>query len=165
MSFEDFQTCFTHWFLAVVLVVSVSFAFFVDGSVSALGTGVQLAQPEMLTTAGEQTQSEGSILDGIFTSSQASRGEQTFREVCAACHDTSEFSGGRFRLNWVGRTAGELFDTLVTLMPEGDPGSLSPDVYASLVAYFFKLNGYPTGGVALPPDLAKLQRVFIVESP
>ena len=69
--------------------------------------------------------SAGSVLDGVFTAAQASRGERTFREVCAACHDTGEFSGGRFRISWVGRPVGELFETISTLMPEADPGSLS----------------------------------------
>ncbi len=125
----------------------------------------QAPQADAPSSVAEGVLSGGSVLDGVFTSAQASRGEQTFDRVCASCHDTGEFSGGRFRLSWVGRTAGDLFDTMSTLMPEADPGSLSPDAYASLVAYLFRLNGYPAGEVALPTDLAALQRVQIVESP
>ena len=125
----------------------------------------QALQADAPSSVAEGVLSGGSVLDGVFTSAQASRGEQTFNRVCASCHDTGEFSGGRFRLSWVGRTAGDLFDTMSTLMPEADPGSLSPDAYASLIAYLFRLNGYPAGEVALPTDLAALQRVQIVESP
>ena len=94
-----------------------------------------------------------------------SRGERTFRDVCAACHDTGEFSGGRFRITWVGLTAGDLFDTISTLMPEGDPGSLSPAQYASVVAYLLDLNGYPAGETPLPTNLSALQALEIVEAP
>ena len=107
----------------------------------------------------------GSVLDGVFTEAQASRGERTFRQACSACHDTGEFSGGRFRLTWVGRSAGDLFDTISTLMPEGDPGSLSPAGYASVVAYLLRLNGYPAGGAALPASPSALRALEIVEAP
>ena len=107
----------------------------------------------------------GSVLDGVFTVAQAARGERTFEEVCAGCHDTGEFSGARFRLSWVDRTVGELFDTISTLMPEGDPGSLGPGEYAALVAYLLQLNGYPPGEMPLPGAPAALEELKIVEAP
>ena len=110
-------------------------------------------------------QSGGSVLDGVFTESQASRGEATFRRVCSACHDTNEFSGGRFRLTWVGQSAADLFDTIATLMPEGDPGSLTPAQYAGVVAYLLQLNGYPAGEEALPTSLSALRALEIVAAP
>ena len=114
---------------------------------------------------GATGQAAGTVLDGVFTAAQVSRGERTFRDVCAACHDTTEFSGGRFRITWVGLTAGDLFDTISTLMPEGDPGSLSPAQYASVVAYLLDLNGYPAGETPLPTNLSALQALEIVEAP
>ena len=102
------------------------------------------------------------MADGVFTEAQASRGEATFRRVCSACHDTGEFSGGRFRLTWVGQTAGDLFDTIATLMPEGDPGSLTPAQYAGVVAYLLQVNGYPAGESDLPTSLSALRGMEIV---
>lgn len=135
------------------------------GWVSASGaeSGGRAAEPALRGVAGGQ--SGGSVLDGVFTQAQASRGEATFRRVCAACHDTGEFSGGRFRLSWVGRSAGDLFDTIATLMPEGDPGSLTPAQYAALVAYLLQLNGYPAGEAALPASLSALRALEIVDAP
>lgn len=135
------------------------------GWVSAPGaeSGARAAEPAPRAVAGGQ--SGGSVLDGVFTQAQASRGEATFRRVCAACHDTGEFSGGRFRLSWVGRSAGDLFDTIATLMPEGDPGSLTPAQYAALVAYLLQLNGYPAGEAALPASLSALRALEIVDAP
>ena len=48
-------------------------------------------------------------------------------------------------------------------MPEGDPGSLTPDEYAALVAYVFSANGYPAGDEVLPSGLALLRNFRIVE--
>ena len=110
-------------------------------------------------------QSGASVADGVFTEAQASRGEATFRRVCSACHDTGEFSGGRFRLTWVGQSAGDLFDTIATLMPEGDPGSLTPRQYAGVVAYLLQLNGYPAGEADLPTSLSALRGLEIVAAP
>lgn len=110
-------------------------------------------------------QSGGSVLDGVFTEAQASRGEATFRRVCSACHDPGEFSGGRFRLTWVGQSAADLFDTIATLMPEGDPGSLTPAQYAGVVAYLLQLNGYPAGEADLPTSLSALRGLEIVAAP
>ena len=86
-----------------------------------------------------------SVSDGVFTSNQASAGEETFQEACIFCHAPNEFSWGRFMLRWNGLTAGDIFDVLSTQMPEGNPGSLRPAEYAGLVAYVLILNGYPAG--------------------
>lgn len=105
------------------------------------------------------------VSDGVFTSNQASSGEETFREACMFCHAANEFSGGRFMLRWNGLTAGEIFDVVSTQMPEGNPGSLRPAEYASLVAYILSLNGYPTGENPLPADLSALEKLQIDAPP
>ena len=144
---------------AVVLGVGLVWAGW--ASVSAVEPAARPTEPAAHGAAG---QSGGSVLDGVFTEAQASRGEATFRRVCAACHDPGEFSGGRFRLTWVGQSAGDLFDTIATLMPEGDPGSLSPAQYAAVVAYLLQLNGYPAGEAALPTSLSALRAMEIVDA-
>ena len=69
---------------AVVLASALAAGFAGGGPIGVSVPGASATQP-----------SAGSVLDGVFTAAQASRGERTFREVCAACHDTGEFSGGR----------------------------------------------------------------------
>jgi mono/diheme cytochrome c family protein len=107
---------------------------------------------------------QGTVMDGVFTSAQATQGQRTFERVCASCHDTGEFSGGRFQFTWVGLTTADLYETIATLMPEGDPGSLSPQEYAAVVAYLLQLNDYPTGVAPLPTDEMVLQTVEIVSN-
>ena len=133
----------------------------------ALAAGLAAGGPTGASaTAASATQSSaGSVLDGVFTPAQASRGERTFREVCAACHDTGEFSGGRFRISWVGRPVGELFETISTLMPEADPGSLRLGEYAAIVAYLLQLNDYPAGDADLPSNGRALGQLEIVALP
>ena len=129
------------------------------------GFGAAAVASAAAVAGGATRQAGGTVLDGVFTTAQVARGERTFRDVCAACHDTAEFSGGRFRITWVGLSAGDLFDTISTLMPEGDPGSLRPAQYASVVAYLLDLNGYPAGDTPLPANLSALRALEIVETP
>jgi mono/diheme cytochrome c family protein len=113
------------------------------------------SQPEAATPAGS------SVLDGVFTARQASRGETTFGQVCAACHRINDFRGGRFRVVWVGRTVGDLFQTVSTLMPEDDPGSLSPEEYSAIISYMLRENGYPAGEEDLAADASTLQDIRV----
>ena len=111
--------------------------------------------PEVATPAGS------SVLDGVFTAAQASRGETRFGQVCAACHRITDFAGGRFRVVWVGRTVGDLFVTMSTRMPGDNPGSLSPDEYADIIGYMLRENRYPEGDGDLAADAPTLQGIRI----
>jgi alcohol dehydrogenase (cytochrome c) len=119
-----------------------------------------------LQVAGSTTQETGSvtgnsILSGVFTLSQASRGEQQFQRACAACHNVGEHTGRKFSAKWSGSTLGELFDLVSTTMPEGDPGSLKPEEYASILAFLLRESGYPDGSQELPADVPSLTKIRI----
>ena len=101
------------------------------------------------------------MLDGVFTADQAKRGGNTFQRVCAACHTVSEHSGRKFSAKWDGTSVGELFDLISNTMPEGNPGSLTPDEYSSVIAFMLKETGYPEGKEELPADSAALMKVRI----
>ena len=94
-----------------------------------------------------------------FTAEQATRGQRTFTTVCAVCHGRSEFTGPIFRLTWGAEPLGHLFEHISTAMPQDDPGSLSPEEYAAVVAYILQLNGHEPGDRELPADAALLERV------
>ena len=106
-----------------------------------------------------------SVLAGDFTSTQATRGQQSFQQACRACHDVAEHTGRRFATKWAGTTVGELFDLISTTMPDGDPGSLKPDEYASIIAFFLRESGYPEGKDELPVDVAALMKLRINPPP
>ena len=84
--------------------------------------------------------------------------------MCADCHSISEFRGGRFRLAWAGLTVGDLFQSLSTLMPKDDPGSLSPEDYSAIISYMLRESGYPAGEEDLPADTPSLRGIR-VEAP
>ena len=102
-----------------------------------------------------------SVLDGVFTSSQASRGRQRFQQTCTSCHSVGEHTGQKFGARWQGSTIGDLFDLVSTTMPDGDPGSLKPEEYASILAFFLSESGYKEGEKELPSDLESLKKIRI----
>jgi mono/diheme cytochrome c family protein len=102
-----------------------------------------------------------SVLDGVFTSDQAMRGQQRFQIVCSSCHTLAEHTGRRFAERWGGSSVGDLFDVMSNTMPDGNPGSLKPEDYASLIAFFLKETGYPEGKQELPATSAALMKVRI----
>lgn len=116
--------------------------------------------------AQDTTSSTGSsVLDGVFTSSQASRGRQQFQQTCTACHTAAEHTGRKFGARWQGTTIGDLFDLVSTTMPEGDPGSLKPEEYASILAFLLSESGYKAGEKELPSDLESLKKIRIEPLP
>ena len=156
----------SRWYAAAPAIVLAFTSSLVMAACASASQGVSGTPPAASPLPPPTGWSSGSsVLDGVFTSSQASRGEQTFREECVACHSTNEFMGPLFALKWIDRTAGDIFDVVSTLMPEVNPGSLRPEQYADVLAYFFSLNGYPSGEEALPADAAVLQNVRIEAAP
>ena len=102
-----------------------------------------------------------SVVDGVFTRRQASRGEQQFQRTCASCHTPSEHTGRRFFGGWTGSTLGDWMGVVSVTMPDGDPGSLSPDEFASVLAFVLRETGYPAGDEELPADAAALEGIRI----
>ena len=102
---------------------------------------------------------------GVYTDGQAKRGAEVFLVNCVSCHSTKDYSGETFKLAWVSRTAFDIFDQIRKLMPEDNPGILSAQQYADVVAYIFSLNGYPTGQTELPAQDAPLKRMKIDAPP
>lgn len=105
------------------------------------------------------------ILDRVFSEAQAERGEQRFRQSCSSCHTANEFAAPRFSARWEGQTLGDIFGFMSSAMPENDPGGLKPEEYASVVAYFLGVSGYPVGYDDLPADADTLRQIQIVPQP
>jgi mono/diheme cytochrome c family protein len=102
---------------------------------------------------------------GAYTDAQAARGEATYRANCTSCHATSAHTGDSFMRAWDSRTAFDLFELIRTTMPVDNPGRLSREQYADIVAYLFKLNRLPPGDRPLPADDEGLKQVRIEAKP
>ena len=134
--------------MALILFASLLFA-----GVASLSAGAPAAQDPK------------SILDRIYSETQAQRGEQQFKTSCSSCHTPSMFTGGAFAERWNGQTIGSVFEWVSVNMPENDPGGLKPQQYADILAFVLGINGYPVGTDDLPADAAILKQYAIVENP
>ena len=98
---------------------------------------------------------------GVYTSKQASRGEQTYMSTCVTCHPPGTYTAPAFRQKWDGAPLSELFGYISDMMPKQEPGSLTADDYADVVAYLLKINGAPAGKQELPADEKAMKKIRI----
>lgn len=121
------------------------------------------------TAAFSQAAGGKGVWDGVYSNEQSKRGEEISMKSCVSCHGEAlagsdlapALQGEDFRGAWAGRTAGELFEKVQTTMPADQAGTLKPQQSAELVAYMFKLNGYPAGATELASEMAALQQIKI----
>jgi S-disulfanyl-L-cysteine oxidoreductase SoxD len=106
----------------------------------------------------------------VYTEEQAVTGRDLYAEHCAFCHgmmlegrSSVPLSGATFQARWADekRSVGDLFYIVRTLMPYGQPATLSKPEYIDIIAYVLMMNGYPAGARALPLDPAVLDRIMI----
>lgn len=133
---------------------------------------------EVLATVQVRT-AERSIWDGVYTSSQASEARIYYLGTCAACHGSRlngapdeadmapgpPLTGPAFMRNWGGRTLAALFEYTRTTMPIRNPGQLSDQEYADVIAYMLSYAGAPAGGEKLQPDIGELSNILIEAEP
>jgi mono/diheme cytochrome c family protein len=97
----------------------------------------------------------------VYTAAQAERGKQVFSEKCGACHDPARFTGAAFFDAFDGKALKELWDIASGTMPEDNPGSLKPQEYGDIVAYFLNLNAFPAGEVELPGNAGAMANIKV----
>jgi cytochrome c len=98
-----------------------------------------------------------SVWDGVYTEEQAKRGEPLYRKECAACHgdmltggeSAPPLTGGPFLANWNGLTMGDLFDRIRKTMPQSNPGRLTRQQDADILAFMLSVNKFPAGKAEL----------------
>ncbi len=105
--------------------------------------------------------------DGVYTQEQANRGKALYGQECASCHGAAldgsgtapPLSGADFKGNWNGQTVDDLFEKMQTSMPADQPGKLSREQNADILAFLLGSNGFPAGAKDLPSDAAVLQKI------
>jgi len=114
-------------------------------------------------------QPTASVWDGVYTAAQAGRGKAQYAQNCASCHGADlsgtgqapPLAGADFVGNWKGESADDLFEKIQTSMPADQPGKLSRDQNAEILAFLFASNGFPAGQKELPSDAAELAKIHI----
>jgi quinoprotein glucose dehydrogenase len=110
-----------------------------------------------------------SVWDGVYTQDQAERGHSLYNQHCASCHGDTlaggevppPLAGGDFLANWSGLTVGDLFERIRRSMPQDDPGRLSRQQKADVLAYIFSFNKFPAGKTELAHDTELLKQIRI----
>ncbi len=116
------------------------------------------------------------IRDGVFTAEQALRGRAAYTGPCDRCHGykldgapedpvmlpAPPVAGAKFLRKWNGRSLATLFEYVRTTMPSNNPGYLSDDEVADIVAYMLFVSGIVAGAEALPSDAGRLANIVIV---
>ena len=100
-------------------------------------------------------------LSGIYTTEQASRGQDVYSGSCRGCHTPASHTGATFATYWLNKSVADLFTYVATNMPKNDPGSLDPHDVADVVAYLLKMNQMPAGPTELLPDTNALRQIRI----
>lgn len=108
--------------------------------------------------------------DGVYTETQAKRGETIYAESCASCHgsdlsgggQTPELAGKEFNGDWNHLSIGDLFDRTRATMPADKPGTLTPARTADVIAYLLQQGKFPAGQTELPEDAAALKAITFV---
>jgi cytochrome c len=98
-----------------------------------------------------------SVWDGVYTEEQAKRGEPVYQKECALCHGATltggesapPLTGGSFMANWNGLTMGDLFDRIRKTMPLSNPGRLTRQQDADILAFLLSANKFPAGKAEL----------------
>jgi len=108
-----------------------------------------------------------SVLDGAYTEEQAKRGQPLYSRECASCHgamleggeEAPPLSGGTFTSNWNGGSVGDLFDRIRLTMPADNPGRLSRQDDADVLAYMLSVASFPAGKAALVTQTEVLRQI------
>jgi S-disulfanyl-L-cysteine oxidoreductase SoxD len=116
------------------------------------------------------SQENRSVWDGVYTEEQAQRGEALYRQQCSSCHgdkltgkesdNVPSLTGQDFEAQWKGRTVGDLFKKILRKMPQDDPGTLTPQQSADLIAFLLRFNKFPGGKNELPPENEPLAAIL-----
>lgn len=118
--------------------------------------------------AAAQTEARANQLttrSGVYTSAQATRGRDVYAGNCKSCHTPEFHTSPAFTAKWNRRALSELYVYIRDLMPKNEPGTLSPEENADVLAYMLRMNRMPAGPKDLPADSAALQSIRIETPP
>lgn len=119
---------------------------------------IGLAGPRPAQSASEPARS---TMSGVYNAAQAVKGEEVYMGLCVSCHPAGTYVGEPFTTVWGGRPLSDLFGSISRNMPKQDPGSLTPEEYAQVIAYLLRMNDVPAGKTELPTDDDTLKAIRI----
>lgn len=99
-----------------------------------------------------------------FSAQQSAAGRALYPQQCAACHGAAlegteagpALRGQAFMSKWANKSFSELFEATRRTMPVTQPGRLSREQYAGLLAHVMESNGLVASAIALDVDPSKI---------
>jgi len=130
-----------------------------------LGAGTWL-MPSTLAAQADEGAQERPV---SYALDQAERGEESYGKYCEECHG-GDLKGGLnggaplrgmvFEDKYLnGTPASWMFEFMSSAMPPNSPGRYSPSIYADLMAYILKRNGFQPGA-PLPSEVEALDNLI-----
>jgi mono/diheme cytochrome c family protein len=108
-----------------------------------------------------RSQSMQSVKIGVYTAEQADRGVALYKRKCASCHAPNRFTDDQLFLTpYANKPLWDMFEVISDSMPEDDPGGMTPEEYADVIAYLLRLNGFATGQTELPASKDALSQIL-----
>ncbi len=107
-----------------------------------------------------RTPEYSSVQQGVYSTTQAARGEAVWNNHCAECHYPEEYSNG-YLSAWNGENVFDLYAYLRITMPYLEPGTLENEQYVDVTAYLLSRNPLPAGDTELEVDRQALQGILI----
>src|SRR5262249_35371792 len=102
--------------------------------------------------------------DRIYSDAQAKRGEALYKSRCVSCHGEAlrgdsgpPLTGDAFLAAWGGQPLSELADKILHPRPADDPGKLSRQQSADVVAHILQVGKFPAGQADLSVEEAQLK--------
>ena len=135
----------------------------------ALATLLSILSLSILASSFADDAVTATLWEGVYTEAQALRGKQVYEPNCQSCH-AADMRGGpavrglvgvAFQFLWKGKPLSELYSSMRTKMPPGNPGTLSEQEYIDVLALILQQNGFPSGDGELKPELDALQEIPI----
>jgi cytochrome c5 len=99
------------------------------------------------------------VWDGVYTSTQAQRGQIAYTQYCVTCHkaDLVGIDGAMKGDSFMERRREDSLETLFldmkATMPRGNPGGLPDQTYVDIISYVLRSNEMPEGSSELKPEL------------
>ena len=139
-------------------------------AIAALAVAVG-AQGAALSQTAESSSGARSARAGVYSEAQQKRGEGVYSRECSTCHGerlkggegAPALTGSDFAAGWNGQTVGDLFERIRQTMPAPpeQPGKLTPQQTADVVAHILSVNGFPAGTTELAFDTDALKQIRI----
>jgi mono/diheme cytochrome c family protein len=106
------------------------------------------------------------VAQGVYSDAQAKRGQSTYQAKCASCHGGTlaggngpALAGADFLSVWGTGSLFELASKIRNTMPQTEPGTLTPEQTADVVAFVLQSNKLPAGRAELRDDEASLKQI------